>query len=161
MSQSKRLDWYEGRLFEFDRIKNEQPADPCYWDMHERRGIVESIEHAKAQSAKEVMPNGNNQTISDVPGAGASGENTQPAACPECRRLTALNNELTAELGLEVAAFENLQAECRRLGEALQEISAVAENPEGAGFLDAVAQLRTCEDLAEAALAPEAPEVKK
>jgi len=42
-----------------------------------------------------------------------------PADCPECRRLAALNNELTAELGLEVAAFENLQAECRRLREAL------------------------------------------
>jgi len=48
----------------------------------------------------------------------------QPADCPECRRLAALNNELTAELGLEVAAFENLQAECRRLREAMEKCGA-------------------------------------
>lgn len=42
----------EGRLVEFDYMKEERPLDPIYWDMHHRRDLVERVERASI-AAKE------------------------------------------------------------------------------------------------------------
>jgi len=165
-----------------------------------------AIAHAKAQSAKEPPleshfagrfdENWTREKEDQLLHQAVAKAHAQAADCPECRRLAALNNELTAELGLEVAAFENLQAECRRLREAQRWIPVEERVPvdycqiliygEGVDPQDGVPYCRLKEvrwdmdehfriedryfkvthwrpmpDPPEAALAPEAPEVKK
>jgi hypothetical protein len=43
LTEALRLEHARGRLFQFERMKNERPIDPIYWDMHEERELREAL----------------------------------------------------------------------------------------------------------------------
>ena len=43
LEEALKHEFARGRLFQFERMKMQRPADPVYWDMHEENSIRESL----------------------------------------------------------------------------------------------------------------------